>query len=240
MQTWNLIDTGFNTGAYNMAFDEDLLTRAQARESVPVLRLYGWSPAAVSLGRFQKIEEAVNVTACKELGVDIVKRVTGGRAVLHRDELTYSIIARTDNTLFPNSILETYKLIARGMLAGFGNLGIRAEMVSRGGRNAHLVKGNSDDAACFSSPSWYEILVAGKKIAGSAQRRIPGAFLQHGSILIQYDRSLESRIIRSRCTNDVVTCIRRETGRDISLDCVKQAFVKGFSDALDIRFSSRN
>ncbi len=233
---WHYIDSGSNIGAYNMAVDEELLARAQAGEAMPVLRFYGWDPPAVSIGRFQHIESAVNADACRKRGFDIVRRITGGRAVLHHRELTYSIIARIDNPLFPSSVLGTYKVIAAGLLAGLKNLGIDAEMVSRGGRHAALVEKKSKDQACFSSPSWYEILAKGKKIAGSAQRRMRGAFLQHGSILIGYDPTLEASVIPGGFNGDVVTCIERELGRGAPLEAVKQAFVKGFSEELGIEF----
>jgi lipoate-protein ligase A len=236
MTPWNYIDSGPNLGVYNMALDEELLARAQAGEDRPVLRLYAWQPPAVSLGRFQKRETAVNAEACKRLGYDIVRRITGGRAVLHDKELTYSIIARTDNPLFPGTVLGTYKVIAAGLLAGLGNLGIPAEIVSRGGRHAERVDTKAKDAACFSSPSWYELLVNGRKIVGSAQRRVSGAFLQHGSILMDYDPHQEAAVIPGGCAGDVVTCIRRELGRAVSLDEVKQAFVRGFQEALGIEF----
>jgi lipoate-protein ligase A len=235
---WQYIDSGSNIGAYNMAIDEELLARAQAGERVPVLRFYGWAPPAVSVGRFQDMKTAVNADACRRLGFDIVRRITGGRAVLHHRELTYSIIARTDNRLFPSAVLGTYKIIAAGLLAGLKNLGIAAEMVSRGGRHAALVKKNAKDPACFSSPSWYEILVNGRKIIGSAQRRMKGAFLQHGSILIDYAQALEAEVIPGGCGGDVVTCIERELGRDVPLDVVKQAFMKGFSEELGIEFKA--
>jgi lipoate-protein ligase A len=238
MNKWRLYDTGANIGVYNMAVDEELLARAQAGEKVPVLRFYTWDPAAVSIGRFQKIEKAVNASACKQHGIDIVRRITGGRAVLHHRELTYSIIARTDDPLFPTNVLGTYKLIAAGLLQGLRNLGIPAEMVSRSSRHATLVKKNAQDAACFSSPSWYEILVHGRKIIGSAQRRLSGAFLQQGSILMDYDPSLEAEVIPGGSSGEAVTSIRRELGRDISLEEVKHSFVKGFSDALGIDFRS--
>ena len=233
---WHLIDSGPNLGAYNMAVDEKLLARAQAGEQVPVLRFYTWNPPAVSIGRFQKIEAAVDAEACKQRGIDIVRRITGGRAVLHDQELTYSIIARTDDPLFPANVLGTYKIIAAGLLQGLRNLGIPAEMVSRSSRHADLVKKDAKDAACFSSPSWYEILVHGRKIIGSAQRRLSGAFLQHGSILLSYDPALEAEVIPGGSGGDVVTSVRRELGKDIPLAEVKQAFVKGFSEALGIIF----
>ncbi len=211
--------------------------RRQERQ-VPVLRFYTWDPAAVSIGRFQKIEDAVNADACKRHGFDIVRRITGGRAVLHHQELTYSIIARTDNPLFPSNVLGTYKLIAAGLLQGLKNLGIPAEMVSRSNRHAALVKKGVKDPACFSSPSWYEILVHGRKIIGSAQRRLSGAFLQHGSILMDYDAALEAEVIPGGGSNDVVTSIKRELGGDVSFEEVKGAFVKGFSEALAIDFKT--
>lgn len=236
MKPWRYIHSGPNLGVYNMAVDEELLARAQAGEDRPALRLYAWQPPAVSLGRFQKSETVVNAEACKRLGFDIVRRITGGRAVLHDKELTYSIIARTDNPLFPGNVLGTYKVIAAGLLAGLRNIGIAAEIVSRGGRHAERVERDAKEAACFSSPSWYEILVQGRKIVGSAQRRVPGAFLQHGSILIDYDPQREAQVIPGGCAGDVVTSINRELGRDVPLDEVRRAFVQGFREALRIEF----
>jgi lipoate-protein ligase A len=236
--SWKLIDSGPNLGAYNMAIDEELLARAQKKKIAPILRFYTWSPPAVSIGRFQKIEEAVNADACARRNIDIVRRITGGRAVLHDRELTYSIIARTDDPLFPSTVLGTYKVIATGLLAGLKRLGIPAEMVSRGGRHAGLVKKNVKDPACFSSPSWYEILANNRKIIGSAQRRLSGAFLQHGSILMDYDPVLEAEVIPRSCGSDVVTSITRELGRNVPVEDVKQAFVRGFSEALGIEFDA--
>ncbi len=239
MMTWQFLDSGPNAGAVNMAMDEKLLEQA-AGKADPVLRFYTWDPPAVSLGRFQIMETAVRAEACTRLGIDIVRRVTGGRAVLHNEELTYSVVARTDNTLFPPEVLGTYKVIASGLLGGLALLGIHAEMVSRSNRHAVLVKKNTKDPSCFSSPSWYEILVKGKKIIGSAQRRVPGAFLQHGSILIGYDPGLEAEVIHGKSSRGCVTCIKQELNRDITLDEVKRAFLHGFSDAVGKEFSKKS
>jgi lipoate-protein ligase A len=190
----------------------------------------------VSLGRFQHKERAVNADACRRRGFDIVRRITGGRAVLHCDELTYSVIARIDNDLFPNDVLGTYKVIAAGLLAGLRELGIAAEMVSRSGRHAEMVKSIPREPACFSSPSWYEILVKGRKIIGSAQRRVGGAFLQHGSILIGYDPALEAEVIPGGGMKNAVTCIKTELGGEARPEDVKRAFREGFSRALGMNF----
>ncbi len=219
-----------------MAMDEELLARAQAGEAMPVLRFYGWDPPAVSIGRFQDMKTSVNADACRKHGFDIVRRITGGRAVLHYQELTYSITARVDNPLFPSTVLGTYKVIAAGLLAGLQNLGIAAEMVSRGGRHATLVEKKPKDPSCFSSPSWYEIVVNGKKIIGSAQRRMRGAFLQHGSILIDYDPALEAEVIPGGGVCEGITCIKRELARNVPGEEVKKAIRKGFEEALAIKF----
>ena len=234
MTTWRFLDTGPASGADNMALDEQLLAEAAKGSAVPVLRFYTWDPPAVSLGRFQDIASSVNVAACRKHGFDIVRRITGGRAVLHWHELTYSVISPIDNELFPNDVLGTYKVLASGLLAGFVRLGVHAEMVSPWGDRAEMVKRDRSGPACFSSPSWYEILVHGKKIVGSAQRRRTGAFLQHGSILIDYDPQLEAEVIPGGGMHATVTCINREAGRDVPLDEVKLAFRRGFSEVLGV------
>jgi lipoate-protein ligase A len=240
MPLWRYIDSGKNIGAYNMAVDEELLARAQAGDRVPVLRFYGWDPPAVSLGRFQKIEEAVDSEACRQRGFDIVRRITGGRAVLHRHELTYSVISRIDNPLFPPNVHGTYKVIAEGLLAGLRNLGISGEIVSRTSRHAHLVEAGAKDPACFSSPSWYEIVVNGKKIVGSAQRRLSHAFLQHGSILIDYDPLLEAAVIPGGGTSCGITSIQKELSGSIPPGELKRALQQGFQSQLGIEFLLRD
>ncbi len=236
-RTWRFLDHGAAGAAENMAVDGELLQSAADRgDAMPVLRFYSWDPPAVSLGRFQDEEDSVDREACRRLGIGIVRRVTGGRAVLHYRELTYSITARGGGGLFPDDILGTYRLIAAGLLAGLRNLGLEAEMCSRPVREAGRKGTKRRDPACFSSPSLYELLVRGRKIVGSAQRRIAGAFLQHGSILIEHDHALEAAVIRGGGTAGTVTSIRRELGRQVSLDEVKDAMKRGFSEALGLSF----
>ena len=234
MNVWRYLDTGPASGEDNMAMDEKLLAEAVKGCAVPVLRFYTWNPPAVSLGRFQEAASSVNAEACRKHGIDIIRRITGGRAVLHRHELTYSVISPTDNGLFPNDVLGTYKVLAAGLLAGLIRLGVPAEMVVHSGKYEGMVKRDPKEPACFSSPSWYEILVHGRKIVGNAQRRLAGAFLQHGSILIDYDPQLEAEVIPGGGLQAAVTCIRRELGRDIGIDVVKSAFRTGFSEALGV------
>ena len=237
MTTWRYLDSGPASGARNMAIDEGLLREAAAGNVLPLLRFYTWSPPAVSLGRFQDEATSVNAAACKGRGIDIVRRITGGRAVLHNEELTYSVIAPSSGDMFPNDVLGTYKMIAAALLAGLRDLGIAAEMVSRSSRHADRVRPHPKEPACFSSPSWYEILVREKKIIGSAQRRVSGAFLQHGSILIGYNPGLEAAVIPGGGLYGGVTCIRQELDREVVLEQVKDSIKKGFSGALGINFA---
>ncbi|MBI4531080.1 MAG: octanoyltransferase, partial [Candidatus Latescibacteria bacterium] len=122
---WRFLNTGFHDAFFNMACDEILLHRVCQGVSGPVFRVYGWSPPAISLGYAQRIDREVDVERCRAAGIDIVRRVTGGRAVLHWDELTYSVVCRVDDPLVGGSIMETYSTISRCLLAGLRLFGVR-------------------------------------------------------------------------------------------------------------------
>jgi lipoate-protein ligase A len=182
---WRLIRSGFMTGAENMALDEALLEAVAGGRSGPVLRLYRWNPPTVTLGYAQRGEDLVNLAACRELGFDVVRRCTGGRAVLHDREVTYAVIAPERDTLFPGGILENYKVIAEALRQTLDSLGLPAVMAP--GR-CHGAEGvGVQKSACFTAPSSYELVHQGCKVTGGAQKRHGGAFLQHGSIPVELD-----------------------------------------------------
>ncbi|MCK4240933.1 MAG: lipoate--protein ligase family protein, partial [Candidatus Atribacteria bacterium] len=163
----------------------------------PTIRFYQWSPPAVSLGYFQDLKKEVEVETCQDMGIDIVRRPTGGKAVLHDQELTYSFIISESHPLVNDSILVTYKKISRGIIRGLSYLGVKAELVPVRDK---LEKNSLDEidktriyhsdfkSICFSVPSQYEVQVEGKKIVGSAQVRKGGVVLQHGSLLIELEK----------------------------------------------------
>ena len=213
---FRLIDTGYNTPAMNMAIDEALLI-----SELPVLRFYGWKPAGLSIGYSQPIKDV-------KQDVPIVRRLTGGNAVLHDKELTYSFIIDEDK--MPHDVVESYKEISRGLLQGLENLGLNAYM------NKEVEK-EKKSAVCFHDPSWYEILVDGKKIIGSAQRRIDGKLLQHGAVLIDADIEKYCSLFNEDMLEKVkarMTSIRQE-GVEADYDKVKQAMIKGF-EAIGLEF----
>ncbi|MHB0886686.1 MAG: lipoate--protein ligase family protein [Bacillota bacterium] len=246
--TWRLIRSEPADAARNMAVDEAIMT-AHGRGLVPpTLRFYTWQPAAVSVGYFQSLEREIDVEACRRAGIGIVRRPTGGRAVLHDDELTYSITIA--ESILPGSILETYRYLSRGLLAGFGLIGLRADLTnppSRGGEPAAAGVApapHGSSAACFDAPSWYELTSGGKKIVGSAQTRKNGIILQHGAIILHLD--LDKLIGTLRFPSDRVRDRVRETlvgkaggideaaGRRIAPAELAEAMASGFTKELGL------
>lgn len=194
---WRLIKDSYHNGFINMAVDEAIMIAHKNGLVPPTIRFYQWSPPAVSLGYFQDLKKEINVKVCQDIGIDIVRRPTGGKAVLHDQELTYSFIIKENDPLVNDSILETYKKISGGIIRGLSYLGIKAELVPLRGKLENHLLGRSDKARihhldfksiCFSVPSQYEVQVEGKKIVGSAQVRKGGVVLQHGSLLIKLEK----------------------------------------------------
>src|SRR5512134_3495582 len=163
MKPWRLIMTPAASGAWNMAVDEAILERAQAGrgESRPTLRLYAWEPACLSLGQAQPIAD-VDRARLQVRGWDVVRRVTGGRAILHTDELTYSVTGRANEPMLAGGVLESYSRLAQALLLAVKNLGLPVEMKA-GKANDHPIP----NPVCFEVPSTYEITVSGKKLIGS-------------------------------------------------------------------------
>jgi lipoyl(octanoyl) transferase len=177
---WRLIQDGAMAGAWNMAVDEVLLQGVADGLTPPTLRFYQWSPPCLSLGYFQSFE-VVDVDACRALGVDITRRPTGGRAILHDRELTYSLTLPAAVLGVEAGILPSYHRISRALQAGLAQLGVRTTRAPERDGMRSVDQG----PICFDRPSAHEILLDGRKLVGSAQVRRGGALLQHGSILIE-------------------------------------------------------
>jgi len=184
--SWRLITDPPRAGVWNMALDEALLEAVRAGQSPPTLRFYGWSPACLSLGAFQPVQ-AVDAAACRELGIDLVRRPTGGGAVLHDQEVTYSVV-------LPPAVAgrrprETYLRISLALLRGLDRLGVRAGFAPAGSHR------KSAGPSCFARASDFEVLVDGRKVVGSAQVWRSGSLLQHGAVLLEADRALWARLM---------------------------------------------
>ncbi len=170
---FRLLETGFHTAAFNMGLDEALLGSVAEGKSLPTLRFYGWKPPAVSIGYFQGLHEEVDVDACRAAGVDVVRRITGGGAVFHHYEVTYSIVVPLSHQLARPNILDSYRLLLGGIIDGLALLGIEAEFAPIN-----------------------DIVTGGKKISGNAQTRKRGCILQHGTILLDVEVDLMFSLLK--------------------------------------------
>lgn len=194
MPTWDLILDGALDGALNMSVDSRLFSEVDSDpEPRTILRFYGWRRPTISLGRHQNPEAALDLEYCSARGIEWVHRPTGGRAVLHDDELTYAVISN-DPVLFGTGVYENYRRISEALRVGLGLLGVHAVLAPE--TRKLQARPGGPDPPCFMSPSRYELTIDGRKIAGSAQRRGRRGFLQHGSLPLTCDREALARATR--------------------------------------------
>lgn len=242
---WRLIiDNEPRSGAANMAMDQALAEAAAAGDSPPTLRFYRWQPPAVSLGRHQPITD-VAADVVHELGYDIVRRPTGGRAILHTDELTYAVTAAADEPRVSGSLMDAYLRLSNALLNGLQRVGLHADKAA-----GDVRAGPNVSAACFEVPSAYEITAHGKKLIGSAQSRRAGYVLQHGSLPLVGDigrlidvlalpdeerARLRAELVARACTLAEAMGVAEN---DPSLDFkhVANAIIQGFGELLNLSF----
>lgn len=241
---WRLLNTGCSHPAFNMALDEACMILLSQRKVPPTIRFYGWNPPGISIGYLQSAFD-IDESACKSAGVEIVRRITGGRAVFHDDELTYSLLVPESYPVLPKSVLGAYKVICSGIVCGLRHLGIPADMDTSAGTGIRALNPHNS-AACFDAPSRYEIVVDGRKLVGSAQCRKYRVLLQHGSIINSFDAEKFFMLLRFPAPE------RREQLKEIflkkaisveeilgyrySFSSLADAFAKGFRDELNIDF----
>ena len=233
-----LIEPAPQSGAWNMALDEVLMERVAAGESPPTLRFYMWEPPCLSLGKRQPLN-GVDLERCRAEGVSVVRRVTGGWAILHTDELTYSIAVRPDDPRADGAILDAYRKLSQGLVVGLSLLGAPAVM------NPVALGGTQNlSAACFEVPSAYEITVGQRKLIGSAQTRPAGRVLQHGSLPLIGDIArvtdylwFESEEARADLRNHLrerATTLSEALGRPVGFAEAADAMATGFATALSL------
>jgi lipoate-protein ligase A len=180
MESWRWINSNWADGASHMATDQAMLDLAN-RIARPTMRVYRWRPYCISLGYHQK-EKRIDMDRCGQDGIDVVRRPTGGRAVFHAEELTYSVVIPRNSDAFSTKLERVYNTISRGLANGIQKLGVPARLQKRSMDLRNHYK-TSISVSCFSSSARHEIMLLGKKLVGSAQRQLPNGLLQHGSIL---------------------------------------------------------
>jgi len=231
-----------------MAIDEAIL-RARADGAVPpTLRLYTWRPPAVSLGRFQELDERIDLEAIRARGYDLVRRPTGGRAILHRDEITYSVVVRETDIRNGHVLMTSYQEISRGIEAGLALLGVQAIMGGQGGKKAD--RRESLPTICFAKAARCDLVAEGRKVVGSAQTRSRGTILQHGSIPLTIDLDDLLAVLPGVRGEDISSRwekLRRAAcgvvevvGRPVTPDEVAAAICLGFQATLGVELVARN
>src|SRR5438874_3761519 len=234
---WELIIDGTLDGPANMAVDAVLLGEVERFPGArTVVRFYGWRRPAISLGRNQKVENAVDEDYRRANGIDIVQRPTGGRAVLHDDELTYAVISN-DSFYFGDTIYGNYRRVSEALCLGYNDLGIAANLAPD--TRKPDVLDNGIDPPCFLSTSRYELMVEGRKIVGSAQRRVRRSFLQHGSMPITCNRDALARATRlpdSASLETEMAGAAEFLPERPSLERLRGSFIGAFQDHFSIEF----
>ena len=239
-KTWRLLITPPASGAWNMAVDEAILEASCRVQSPPTLRLYAWNPPCLSLGYAQPFSD-VDLNALAKRGWELVRRPTGGRAILHTDELTYSVSGPANEPRLTGSVLESYQVLSQALLAALHSLAIPAEAHEK-----PLVAPGADPKGpvCFEVPSNYEITVGGKKLVGSAQARRKQGVLQHGSLPLVGDLSrivqalvFQDETLREQAAERIwqrATTVERALGRIIPWDLAAEAFQNAFASQLNL------
>ncbi|QNG61252.1 lipoate--protein ligase family protein [Bacillus sp. PAMC26568] len=247
-EIWRFIDSGNCSPSFNMALDEALLDWNSEGIIPPTIRFYGWNPATLSVGYFQKVEKEINLEAVEKYGLGFVRRPTGGRGVLHDQELTYSVIVSEEHPDMPKTVTEAYRVISEGVLQGFRELGLDAYFAVPKTEEERQGLKNPRSAVCFDAPSWYELVVEGRKVAGSAQTRQKGVILQHGSILLDLEEEklfnlfkYPSERVKERMQKNFknkAVAVNALRATPVTIAEAKEAFKKGFEKGLDITLES--
>ncbi len=223
-----LIEYKVYNGIKNMQIDSEILEESISNKvAEPIVRFYAWSPACVSLGRNQK-EEHVNTEYCKTHNIDIVRRVTGGRGLLHDDEVTYSFVCPCDYLIGGESIIKSYKEISSAIILGFKKLGIELDF---GGKK----KINNSFDYCMALSTGADLCYEDKKLIGSAQFRKQNYLLQHGSVLFSYKKAVVDTIFNETTPENTITCIK-EINPDLTRLDIVNAMTAGFKEYFNLSY----
>ena len=238
---WGFIDTGSQDASINMAIDESLLNWHSEGKIPPTLRFYRWAAPSLSVGRFQKVEKTIDFNGVAKHHCQFVRRLTGGSAVLHDNELTYSLVISEQHPAIPKSVPEAYHMLSKGVLEGYKNLGIQADYAI-----PKTKPGLDKTVVCFEKIAYYEMIVEGKKISGNAQTRKKGVVLQHGSIPMSINEQMLFDMFRFPSERTKQRKLDRFSQKAITINdytkkihkyaLLKEAFYQGFKTGLDITF----
>jgi len=230
---WRYFDSGPLSGPDNMAIDEAMLESHLAGDTPPTLRVYGWQPPAVSLGRFQRADSSLDLAACRDLGIDVVRRPTGGRAILHTaEEATFSLVVSAAR-LGTTGVMDSYRVLAGGIIAALRSLGLDARLVERSSpapsRSVH-------DPACFAVKARCDLVVGASKLVGSAQVQRHGIILQQNSLPLRIRLDDWRAVFRRSSDAPEAIGLCDAAARRVEYSDVAAALREGFASAFGVAF----
>jgi len=237
---WQIIGPDSFNGAMNMAVDAAIMRDIMENNGPNIIRFYTWNPPCVTLGRFQKLD-GINLEACKARGIDIVQRPTGGRAIFHNDEITFSIILRSDSLgVQCTNVMESYRVLGKSIANALRKIGLKAELVDH--NNNDRIISTTGNPACFAAKARCDIMVNNKKIIGSAQSRKNNIILQQNSLPISVDYELWKEVFHGSNADMVkesgATELSVELNGKIDYAGIMHSIEKAFSKDLSIEFES--
>lgn len=245
--TWRLLYSPLADGPTNMAVDEAILLAVAEGQAPPTLRFFGWTPPCLSLGYAQPLAD-VDVERLHGLRWDLVRRPTGGRAILHTDELTYSVIAPMAEPRVLGGVIESYRQLSAGLMRGLDILGLRVRADKEYAKDSNSTLPEANDAVCFEVPSNYEITAGEKKLLGSAQVRKRRVVLQHGTLplagditriveALRFESEAERQRVRLR-VGERATTVQAICGRAVTWTEAAEAMAHGFAETLNLTWNA--
>lgn len=232
---WRFIDCGARSGLENMALDQAILEAHAHGQSPPVLRVYTWNPPAVSLGRFQRLQSSVDPEACRRLGIDVVRRPTGGRAILHtEEEVTFTIVVSQER-LGTRGVMDSYRSVAGGIIAALRILGVDARLVERSAPSSR--RQGRQDPACFSVKARCDLLVGSTKVVGSAQVQRDGFLLQQNALPLRIWLEGWRDVFRGASESPAAAGLWDVADTQLPYAAVAAALRRGFEDRFGVVLS---
>ena len=218
-----------------MAVD-DYLFRSLGEKHQTTVRFYSWKKPTASLGYSQKAKKVLDVKYCRNNGIDVVRRITGGKMVLHFGEMTYSICS-SDSSVFTDKLSDSYRLISESLMKGLEKMGLNSVLAEE--PPSSYVRGN---LPCFSYPARNEVEVKKKKVIGSAQKRVGSIFIQHGSIPLEDERDLLRKIsfLEEREEDVRLLSLSQALGKEVTFDWAVDYFIAGISEYFNVELTPRS
>lgn len=232
---WRFMDTGPLDGPGNMALDEALLSCFDPLNSRPVFRIYGWSPPAFSVGKFQRPGDVLDLDRCARDRVPVVRRVTGGGCIFHADELTYSIVCAPEHLAGVEGVKESYRKLCGFLLIAYRKLGLEPAFAVESDHVSQRL--GERTSLCFAGKEEYDITVRGRKLGGNAQRRTRGIIFQHGSIPLRDSLAAAAPYLRADVGAAGGAASLEDFGISDSAELIKGRLAEAFAENLGIELT---